>query len=249
MTTAITNSDGFRLCRRFGLCVLVVLVLIVAMLAAWQADRLRRRAQAVALLRQWDLSVSDEALAFSGRFWSLLPDWSHQWLSPWRSRYLLVETYPLVCGTSSLMESPDSETESWCKPTNRIPANPTPAERKLLVAAIATLTELQHVQLSLELDDEDLRSLSSLSDLESLTFKTRRLTGAGVAHLQKLRKLEALVLDFDSPDCLPVETVAELNELPCLQRLFVNGPMSPEDVSRVKAILPRVTMEGTAAGD
>ena len=121
-------------------------------------------------------------------------------------------------------------------------------ERKQIVAAIATLTELPFVQVPFELDDDDLRTLMHLTGLEELTFKTRGLTDAGVASILKFRKIIDLTIDFDRPDCLPIDVVAKLSELPRLETVST-ARLPNEMLARIKLALPRVRFIDPAPDD
>jgi hypothetical protein len=242
MKTATTGRRRFKLWPRFRLRTLFVLLSVVCLTCGWGADRLlHRRARAIALLRDWGLCVTEEGVKLDELPWSVLPKWTDRWL-PWRSKCAGVESHPLVCGNSALDEPRDPAAEPHT-PENRGPREPTPAERKRLVAAIATLPELQFVEIDIELDDEDLRTLSSLNELEFLAFRANRITGAGVAELQKLQKVYWLVLRLESRDSLTAEAVAGLSKHRGLELLIIDGPLTPEDVARVKAALPHVDVE------
>ena len=179
--------------------------------------------------------MEEQEPAYDALPWSLLPDQVCIWLLPWSCTCSSVSDYVFICGTPSLDNPSDTVVEA---PTgwNR---HPTAAERKELVAAIATLTELPFVQVPLELDDDDLRTLSRLTEMETLGFDTRGLTDAGIASIQKFQKLNYLTISFDSPGCVSVEAIAKLKTLPHLE--FLSTTRLPQDiVARIKAALPHV---------
>ncbi|HEX3659759.1 MAG TPA: hypothetical protein VHV55_28500 [Pirellulales bacterium] len=239
MATAATSSRRFKFLRPFRLRILLALVSVGALLCGWEADRLHRRARAVALLNRWELWVEEEEPAFDGPPWSLLPEWAYLWLLPWGSTCSGVSYLPRVCGTSFPGDPPDPPPKDWDATGNWKARDPTPAERKQLVAAIATLTELPFVQVPFELDDDDLRTLSRLTDMEILGFKTRGLTAAGVASIQKLRKINSLTIDFDGPECVSLEAIAKLGRLPRLEWLST-ARLPQGTIARIKVALPHV---------
>ena len=87
MANAETHTRRFKLLRPFRLRTLFLLVSILALLCGWEADRLQRRARAVALLEQWDLNVNEGAGNVDGLLWRLLPEWTSDWLYEGRRAY------------------------------------------------------------------------------------------------------------------------------------------------------------------
>lgn len=224
--------------RRFTLRTLFILLSAACLACGFEANRLRRRAQAVALLNYWQQWVHQDFVHLNELPDNVLPDWAHEWLPDVCYQYLGVDAYPAVCGTRPPAGSgPDPLP---FEAVERKPPEPTTAQRKELVAAMAVLKEMGYIQISFELDDEDLRALSVLEDLKMLSFKTRQLTEAGVAHIRKHSKLRSLFLDFDSPEHAPLKTMVQLGGLPRLESLVINGPISDADSARLRAALPQV---------
>jgi hypothetical protein len=246
MATATISDRGPKCLRSFRLRTLLVLLSVVCLACGWEANRLHRRARAVELLNHWQQWVSKEGVNVNDEPWCSLPEWAYGRLSPWLSNCVGIDSSPIVCGAGQFFP-PEPGSEPRAKTRSEDHPEPTRAERKQLVAAIATLTELRFVQVSFELDDEDLATLSRLAGLETLGFTTERLTGAGIAQIQKLRKLNTLDLNFDSPVQVPVGTILSLRTHPTLQRLLINGPLRPEDLERVKAALPHVAVDACSA--
>lgn len=116
-------------------------------------------------------------------------------------------------------------------------------ERKQIVAAIAVLKEVRVLELSFELDDDDLTVLSCLSELEIFAFKTRGLTTKGIAQLHKLSKLYALEIEFDSANDVPVAVFEELAGHQRLKFLTLDGPILMPTAAKVADRLPRLYVE------
>ena len=70
------------------------------------------------------------------------------------------------------------------------------------------------------------------------------MTQASVGHILALRNLTQLFIQFDSPDCVPIDSFTTLNEHSKLEVLGFIGPVFPDDMlARLKAALPYVTGE------
>jgi hypothetical protein len=242
MATATAARQGSKCLRSIRLRTLLVLLSVVCLACGWEANRLRRRTQAVALLHEWGIHVTEEDRGADDMPWRVLPTWASDWLSPWRRAYADLDSEITLRATSS-PSSTNCMVEGWREPSHRGARDVTPAERKALVAAIATLTELQSVQVSLELDDDDLGTLSPLKDLGILGFRSCQLTEAGVAQLRMHHKVHGLVVCFDRPDCVSVSAIAALRELTSLELLVLSGPIPRADVARLTAALPRVDVK------
>lgn len=238
MATATTSGRRFKYLRSFRLRTLLVLLSAVCLACGWEADRLHRRAVAVTLLERWGLWVDEEGVDIGELPWRLLPERARGWLSPWLFRCAGIDSHQPVCDTESLPLL-GAAVAARPVPPGEEPIEPTPAERKLLVAAIATLAELPFVQVPFELDDDDLRALSRLTEVEILAFRTRGLTAAGVASILKLRKINCLTIDFDSPECVSLEAIAKLGQLPRLAWLST-ARLPRGTIDRIKAALPNV---------
>ena len=126
--------------------------------------------------------------------------------------------------------------------TDRVRVAPGVNDRKRIVAAIATLTELETVQLTIDLDDDDLRVLSSLAGVDEFAFKTRRLTVAGTSTCRGCKKSSRLMLFSDRPDFLTVEAAAVLGRLPRLGIIIIIAPVAPEHERSLQAAVPHVLL-------
>ena len=168
---------------------------------------------------------------------------------PMRARYAGVESHPVLCGDPFIYQPSPAATDSSVNRADQRLRPPTPAERKRLVAAIAELTELRFVQIDIELDDEDLKTLSSLGKLEFLGFNANHLTSAGMANLQKVPKIYRLEIHLGNRASVAPEAVTALARHPALELLNINGPLHPEDVARLKAAIPRVDVEVHVTSD
>jgi len=244
---AMTRTAGrlFKARMSFRLRTLLLLVVVVAIGLGWEANIARRRMQAVRALSQWAalLRVYDDKMPF---LWvpegirDSLPDGIRQRLFFWFQRYLHVSSPE---GSDLIVQVVDGYEIPVIHEPIPEPPDPTPAQRDEIVAAIACLKELKSVQVPFELTDENLRTLSCLTELDCLGFETQRLTDAGVAQLTKLPKLRSLGMYSAAKDGLSPELIIKLNTLPDLEELLLGYKFGNEDVARMKAALPRVTFE------
>lgn len=234
---AILATNGLRLRHRrcYSLRTLLLVLSVACVLCGWEVDRLHRRAEAIALLNRWELWVNEER-TFDRLPWSLVPDSARSWDFPW----------PSTCSSVSYAPSWRDNTHNGRNEFDEKLNNPRASrasrrEMKQLVAAIGALTELECVCVPLELDDDDLRSLSCLCNVEILGFKTRRLTAAAVRPLRRLGNLRGVVV-LDSPKCISFDAIALLRELPGLLRVAV--PRLPDDrLACINGALPGIVVD------
>ena len=210
-----TRGRVFKIRWSFKMRTLLLLVAAIGIVCSWEANTLRQRARAVALLRGCGAFLRVESAPLS---W--LPERIRGPLSPWLDRYSDV-TVELEFNSHSRGE-------------------PTRAERDGIIAAIATLNELWAVYVSFRIDDDNVRTLASMSDLEVLGFNTRGITDVAVGHLQKLRRLDPLSIYGGITDQMPTETIIKLNSLPRLYSLGLHGAFSREDAARLRTAFPRL---------
>jgi hypothetical protein len=247
MKTATTGVRRFKLWPRFRLRTLLALLSVVCLACGWEANRVHRRAHALALLERWNLNVNYGGPPFDRFPWNLLPDAAYCWEPLWRYMHSDVPHY-LISGFPSLVPLPGSGLPSCDEEAARNGIEPPAAERKRIVAAIAVFRECQWVDVAMELDDDDMLTLSSMDSVEFFAFRTRRLTDAGIAHIKRLQKIETLGLSFSSAGADPVKTITALSTLPCLHWLYLYGPLSPDAFERVKAALPKVDVRRDPGG-
>lgn len=248
MATATVGSRRFRLFRPLRLRTLLIVFSFICLACGWEANRVHRREQAVALLKHWDFIVS-ACYSSNGSHlpWTLLPDWAEHSFYPWRLEYLCVDSNFDVFWASQLPIPSAHRAERTGTRSTHIRIKPTTAERKQILEAMATLRELGGIYYTaLELDDEDLRILSSLHELEILAFKTHQLTSAAVAQIQKFPNLYRLVLISDNPEFLSADAIIALQKLTCLEDLFIAAPLHAEAAARITAAFPNVNVEVSA---
>lgn len=236
MNAATSGAQRGKLLNQFRLRALAFILSVAVLLFGLGANRSLRRARAVALFGQWGLCARESGASdFDDLPWSMLPNLVCNHLAPWCPKYDGVELKSEFAAKVAF--------ESQSNRPAKTPPEPSPAERKRAVAAIATLTELEYAQTTWQLDDEDLGVLCSLENLEAIELNISRLTGAGLANLQKLQKLKFVVLDFDRSACLALKTTAVFSQLPHLETLELKGPLPRETLARLKTALPGVSVE------
>lgn len=241
MTPAASiDSRVFKLRLRFRLRTLLVLAAIFALACSW-GRRLHERARAIELLDQWNLKTSwSQSTDFDYFPLSLLPRVICRRLWDCCPRYECLDSKSEAsCLPEPLFAPPDSLEE----PIRRKFDNPPLAERKRIVAAIASLPELEYILIRLELDEDDLQTLSPLADLKVLGFKTRRVTDIRISQILRHRQLITLALGFDGLDGASAENLAKLSQLPKLERLYLTGSVSSSAAQRIRSALPGVQVE------
>lgn len=244
MGTAKATCRRFRLPRCFRFRTLLLLISALALLCGWEADRLHRHANAIALLNRYDLLVTAEPVR-DRLPWSLIPDGAFGFGTPGPTKCESVSFLPDWFSCEPVLGdavAPLPSGKRWREPDPQRAAGASLRERKQLVAAIATLDELPWLQVPFELDEDDLRALSRLENLELLAFRTAGLTDSGVASILKLRKIYDLTVDFDTPDCLPPEVVALLRALPLLRRVGL-ARLPADTVAQIREALPGVQVD------
>ena len=139
---------------------------------------------------------------------------------------------------------PNPQYEAWIKRKQQVFV-PSPSERKQLVSAIAQLPELEVLQLSFELDEDDIRTLACLRNLQLLTFETSQLTDATVVWLLTMRHLQRLGIHLTSRERLPLAMLAKLRCNRALLDFDLIGtfPREDGDAKYLQAALPHVEVE------
>ena len=243
MAATQAGIGRFKLRSPFRLRTLLVLVAVIGLLCAWEINRLQRRAQAVALLEQWNLDPGWEYIHTDEFPWRLLPERDHARWVRWRIRYTDVELWGVPCAIAAQAMATNDQTAELYQRKSRMPRKPTLAERRQLVSAIAALAELRSVQFPFEFDDEDLRAISDLAGVKILGFTTRKISDVSIRYIQKLRKVEILHWHFDSVSRLPIESIKKLNAHPSLLILILSGAFPREDVECIRDALPCIEVE------
>ena len=141
MATAGQTCGRIRGWLRFRLRTLFVLFSLICGVCGREANRLHDRASAIELLSRRHLCVKQELPCRDRPPWSLLPESVYRWSLPWSSHCLSVNHMPRGPGNFR-----------W-RARDLFAPEPTHAERKLLVAAIAKLTEVDFVQAPFALDE------------------------------------------------------------------------------------------------
>lgn len=226
----------------FRLRTMLVIVSLAGAVCAREANRLNRRARAIELLARAGLYVRQEAPRADQPPWCFLPAAAYRWCLPWSSKCWSVNDMPWACPESPLAAGSGAPA-FWRASREPDARAPTRAERRQLVAAIATLAELESLQAPFPLEDDDLRALCPLAHLRCIEFDACRITEEGVVALRELRGLERISLDFAGAERVAAETVAGLSGHPCLGRVSLAG-LPADTVARAKAAMPHVEVAG-----
>jgi hypothetical protein len=231
MATIKTAGRRFKPPWRFRLRTLLLLFSAIALLCAWEADRLHRRARAVALLEPWNL----EPMGTSGDAdcwpWSWMPDsfepWIEPWVAPWAYEYWYVGRLSGAAGSDA--PSPSRE--------------PTRDEQQEILAAIAVLQEVKYVLMEFPLGDDELRMLSALENLKTLVFTQHALSEKGIGYLRNVRTLQCASIHFPERDTAAMAALVGLKGHPRLNRLMITGEFDAHDIAGLEAGLPHVVVE------
>jgi hypothetical protein len=228
---------------RFSLRALLFVFAILALPLCFEAYRQHRRLSAEAFLTERKLCVvrhefpiAEYPRPFFHWYWHELP-------APWCIRYWKIMS-PLCglrhCGYHSSDTWFREEVLDWIEEHGPPAPDPTPAERRQIIAAIAVLAELSEVVLTFPLDDDDLRVVATLPDLNDFSFKTQGLTESSIEHLLKIPLLFTLVIEYDRLDDVPIDVLTKLRAHAELDHLILNGPCRGEDLIRLQDALPYV---------
>jgi hypothetical protein len=247
MTSVRNICRSYKFPRSLRLKTILVLIALVGVLLARDANHRYRQQQAIELLSDWNLAVLGE-LDFDHLPGSLLPEQCHPWFNPLRisviPKYCRVPFYEGVVIEGATVNRSDPNPVGWRFEETKIPHEPGPTKRKQIMAAMATLRDLKSIRFPYVLDEEDLKILSTLTQLEYMAFKTDGMTHSGVAHILNLRNLVILYIYFDTADCMHIQSMTKLYEHSNLQILQLVGPSFPSDgLARLKAALPHVDVE------
>jgi hypothetical protein len=242
MATVKTAGRRFTPPWRFRLRTVLVVISAICLLGGWQAERLRRRARAVELIKHWGLCMGHEELAANGLLWRVIPDSVRPVVVQGTANFVGVASGPYLTDDWLDCSRRRAGSRVWLGGIRRSTvtvSDAAGADRKRIVAAIAEFRELKLLDVPFNLDDDDLQKLSRLAGLEYLSFEASGLSEAGIRSLRKFRKLIRLTVSLDEPCSMPIEMIAALCELPYLER-FTLEPISDDMLSRISAVLPRV---------
>lgn len=146
-----------------------------------------------------------------------------------------------ICATPALLP-PTPEHDAWWAFVGRPRPVLSPIQQKAVVAAASNLGDLEFLQLSFNLDEDDVRLISKLKCLKTLSLSVRQLTADATAAFQALERLETLVVNVDPSAPVPIDALAQLKVLTHLESLTINRAIRAEDIERLKTALPHVAV-------